>query len=154
MSWTDSNITNYCLTEDDSSANHTWTRVIGTSITPSYTLSSGDETKTVNAYIKNGAGDISLVKTNTIVLDTTAPVINNVTQGKSYFIINVSAIDKTSGIQTYYYQIDDESVVSSPNNRYKVSVPDDEFHTIKVYVKDAAGNISETSTITARAREY
>jgi hypothetical protein len=58
-----------------------WVAVASTtsySATVNFTLSAGEGTKTVYVWLKDAAGNVSAVVSDTIVLDTTPPVISNV----------------------------------------------------------------------------
>ena len=78
LNWSDNDITHYCLTTGSDSTSCTWNEVTGTSIEVDYTLSSTDGTKTVYAYLKDAAENISPQVTDTITLDTVAPSSNSV----------------------------------------------------------------------------
>ena len=81
LSWSDNDIEKYCLTTEKDSTNCAWNNVSNSPMEIDYTLSSGDGTKTVNAYLKDMAGNISPKVSDSIVLDTTPPkvtaIINN-----------------------------------------------------------------------------
>ncbi|MBQ2892496.1 MAG: hypothetical protein IJE45_06345, partial [Bacilli bacterium] len=53
LSWSDTDISSYCVTTESTSNNCTWNSVTGTSASGSYTLATGDGTKTVYAYLKD-----------------------------------------------------------------------------------------------------
>ena len=71
LSWSDTDIKEYCLTEDITSDTCVWNEVTSsTTMIGTYTLSGSEGTKTVNAYLKDYAGNISPVVSDTIILDT------------------------------------------------------------------------------------
>ena len=82
------------------------------------------------------------------IKDTTPPVISNVTTSatKTGITVNVSASDD-KGVTEYWYQINNNTPIKGTTNSYTFTgLTASTSYTIKVYVKDAAGNQSETIT--------
>ncbi|MCI9281250.1 MAG: hypothetical protein HFI49_03215 [Bacilli bacterium] len=79
--------------------------------------------------------------------DKTKPVITNVTTSvtKTEINVTVSASDNV-GVTEYWYQLDSNAAVKGTGNTYKFTgLAAGSTHTVKVYVKDAAGNQSDTT---------
>ncbi len=68
--WEDTDIESYCISTTNSYSSCSWINTSGTSINASYTLTSGDGTKTLYAFLKDKAGNISDSAVDTIILDT------------------------------------------------------------------------------------
>ena len=155
LSWSDTDISSYCVTTESTSDNCTWNSTSGTSVTGTYTLTAGDETKTVYAYLKDNAGNISEQVVDTIILDTTVPTISSVTKTsdvETSISVSVTASD-TNGISKYYYSINSGSYTSSTSSTYTFSgLTKGTSYTIKVYVEDKAGNISTVTTKTFKTK--
>ncbi len=124
----------------------------------SYPLTSGDENKTIYAWFKDAAGNVSSAASDSIILDTTAPIvtITSPTSSDTYTAtgntvsLSGSASDSLSGVSsitwsnnkgesgnangTTYWSISSINLVSGENK-------------ITVTAKDAVGNTS-TDTIT------
>ena len=109
LSWSDNDIKEYCVSESNTSDNCRWNEVSGTSITNNYTLSSGNGTKTLYAYLKDYAGNISSVVSDAITLDTNTYSItynlNGGTQGSGAIQIHLifqhlQEMDTTSKVGT------------------------------------------------------
>ena len=155
LSWSDTDISSYCVTTESTSNNCTWNSVTGTSASGSYTLATGDGTKTVYAYLKDTAGNISEQVVDTIILDTTVPTISSVTKTsdeQTSISVSVTASD-TNGINKYYYSINNGSYTSSTSSTYTFSgLTKGTSYTIKVYVVDKAGNTSSVTTKTFKTK--
>lgn len=84
-----------------------WTAISSTtnySSNVSYTLSSGDGTKTLYAWYKDAAGNVSSTYSDSIVLDTTAPTDGTLTatSGNAQILLSWSGFsDAGSGIGSY-----------------------------------------------------
>ena len=123
----------------------------------SFTLPSGDGSKTVFAEFRNGAGAVSAAASHSIVLDTTAPVITKAPApafvkghlGTTAVPISITwaGTDATSGIS--HYDLEESvdggafSLVSSPATA-KATVNLNPGHSYKFEVRatDKAGNVS------------
>ena len=74
ITWSNTDVSLYCVNTSNSTSGCTW--YSGTSpLSVVQTLTSGDGTKTLYAFIKDKAGNISSSKSDSIVLDTTAPTL-------------------------------------------------------------------------------
>ena len=120
-------------------------------------MPAGDGVKTVNAQYKDNAGNIA-TKTDTIVLDTTAPngtmVINNdaATTATTAVTVNAAMTDALSGV--YQMSVDPGTGTYGPWVAYAASQaivlpPGSGLKTVNVQYKDNAGNtVTKTDTIT------
>lgn len=82
------------------------------------------------------------------IKDTTKPTISNVatTVTKTEINVTVTASDNM-GVTEYWYAIDSGSFTKGTGNTHKFTgLTAGSTHTVKVYVKDAAGNQSDTSS--------
>lgn len=147
LKWKDNDVAYYCLTTVNDSSSCTWKSASGISMTPNYTFTGEEGEKIVYAFLKDYVGNVSESVSDTIILDTKAPVINSViktSDEKTSITINVDAFDETSGINTYYYRIYYPSgisgLMSSTNNTYTFTGLDaGTSYTIEVYIRDNAG---------------
>ncbi len=121
----------------------------GTSNTYRFTGLKASTSYTIKVYVKDGAGNQSDTTTKTIkTTDTTKPIISSVTTTvtKTEINVTVSASDNV-GVTEYWYQMDSNTVVKGTGNTHKFTgLAAGTTHTVKVYVKDAAGNQSTTTT--------
>ena len=121
----------------------------GTSNTYKFTGLKASTSYTIKVYVKDGAGNQSDTTTKTIkTTDTTKPTISSVTTTvtKTEINVTVSASDNV-GVTEYWYQLDSNAAVKGTGNTHKFTgLTAGSTHTIKVYVKDAAGNQSTTTT--------
>ena len=84
------------------------------------------------------------------IKDTTKPTISNVatTVTKTEINVTVTASDNM-GVTEYWYAIDSGSFTKGTGNTHKFTgLTAGSSHTVKAYVKDAAGNQSDTSSKT------
>ncbi len=107
-------------------------------------------TNTLIAYIEDNAGNMSAV-TNTIVIDTNAPVISSVSPtncvtNTGNFTFTLSESDNFSGIMSNYINIDG-TLLSFTGTTYSITSLTDGYHTISIYAMDKAGNYSLTDTL-------
>ena len=82
------------------------------------------------------------------ILDTTKPTITNVTTSvtKTEINVTVSATDD-KGVTEYWYQLNSNAPVKGTGNTHKFTgLSAGTTYSVKVYVKDAAGNQSDTTT--------
>jgi len=129
----------------------------------SYTLTSGDEQKTVYVWFKDSAGNVSSAASDSITLDTTAPIvtITSPTSSDTYTATNStvslsgSASDTTSGVKEVTWSSDKGSSGTASGTTYwsissvSLSTGDNK---ITVTAKDFGGNTStDTITITYSA---
>jgi len=150
------NATQYCISEDSTGNSCTWKSVTTTEIKESFTLSSGDGEKVVYALLRDSNGILIERLYDTVLLDTTAPVINGVVNTVSTIkkiSVSVDATDLTE-VSKYYYSIDNGNYVESDSNVYTFTeLNTNTSYTIKVYAKDIAGNQSEVITNTFSTKE-
>jgi LPXTG-motif cell wall-anchored protein len=146
-----------CSEMQFSNDNSNWSTHETYSASKSWSLSSGDGTKTVYAKFKDAAGNWSDAYSDTIVLDKSAPISSASIPGGTYpsaqnIILNCN--DSGSGCDKIYYTTNgltpttSSSVYSSPINISSNT-------TLKFFAVDVAGNQettkSETYTITTNA---
>lgn len=105
LSWTDTDIASYCIITTNNSDNCSdWTEAGGgQSASKIYSLTGNDGEKTLYAFIKDLAGNISVPQSTSITLDTTGPVIANniikeVDDSKIVVSKNNIATDSGSGV--------------------------------------------------------
>ena len=82
------------------------------------------------------------------ILDSTKPTITNVATSvtKTEINVTVSATDN-EGVTEYWYQLNSNTPVKGTGNTYKFTgLSAGTTYSVKVYVKDAAGNQSDTTT--------
>ena len=80
--------------------------------------------------------------------DKEKPVVSNIVASVTETEINVTvSANDNIGVTEYWYSIDNGSFVKGSGNTYKFTgLAAGSTHTVKVYVKDAAGNQSTTTT--------
>jgi len=113
-------------------------------------LIAGDGNKTVYVHFKDNAGLISEPIFDTIILDTTPPLLNATSPSQNY-VINSSKVtatwagnDATSGIKQYEIRIDDSHWVNTgTNTTHTFESIADGNHTIEIKVSDNAGNLKQ-----------
>lgn len=121
----------------------------------SYILTLTNVTGNGNISLNIPASAISDVVGNTnnnkdlipnIDIDNTAPVVNSITaeQYTSTITISANATDSYGTIDTYWYSIDGVNYYSSNNSNYTFTNVSSGNYTAYVYVKDKAGNKSNT----------
>jgi len=115
-----------------------------------------DENITIE-YIDGKVNILGLSKRNTRcylyfdkIPDTTKPTISEVTTSVTETAINITVnANDDKGVTEYWYQIDSKAAVKGTGNTHQFTgLTAGTTHTIKVYVKDAAGNQSATTTKT------
>ena len=119
----------------------------------SFTLSTGDGTKTVYAKFKNGAGNESTAISDSIVLDTTAPTAgelvspenNSYTSSRRPNFSWKAASDNLSGIDHYLFEI--EGMRTESNSTFATPETDltEGYQSWSVTVYDKAGNNKSNS---------
>ncbi len=169
FSWNDTDVVYYCVKEESNECTESdWKKTNkAQSINGSITVNT-EGTKTINAYIRDKARNVSQVAVQTITVDRTAPIVTLTLKGTadtSQTLINGDIYTQTKSI-TYTANITEDnmdsycigegdctSYISSTNKTLTdvgMSVNDTEgAKTITINVKDKAGNIGSTSqTIT------
>ena len=123
----------------------------------SYTLASGDGSKTVYVWYKDAAGNVSSSASDSITLDTTAPIVtitsptsDPYTATSSTVSLEGSSSDSTSGVKEVTWSNDKGGSGTASGTTYwsisSISLSNGE-NKITVTAKDNAGNTS-TDTIT------
>ena len=124
--------------------------------TRSYCAVGGTKDATIGIAYSGGKVTISnLVRKGTkcylyfdTIKDTTKPTISNVTTSvtKTEINVTVTATDD-KGVTEYWYQLNSNTPVKGTGNTYKFTgLTAGTTYTVKVYVKDASGNQSDTIT--------
>ena len=124
--------------------------------TRSYCAVGGTKDATIGIAYSGGKVTISnLVRKGTkcylyfdTIKDTTKPTISNVTTSitKTEINVTVSATDN-EGVTEYWYQLNSNAPVKGTGNTHKFTgLSAGTTYSVKVYVKDAAGNQSDTTT--------
>jgi hypothetical protein len=121
------------------------------------TLPAGDGTKTVLVQYRNNAGMLSSVVSDTIVLDTTAPVITKAPAAKFKKGVKVGATvpivvtwngtDALSGIQSFSLEVSQDGgaftpVATTPAKKVTTNVAPGHGYQFRVRATDVAGNVS------------
>ena len=155
LSWTDTDIESYCINTKNNSSTCSWVSTSGNSVTPSYTISTqGNNTR--YAFIRDAAENISPGVSDSVFLDSIAPVITsasdsgagtaNVTvtetgSGVSHVCVNTNSTSTTGCIW-------DEVSGTTFTSKTAVTVTGSYY----IHVKDKAGNIGHrTSAISITA---
>ncbi len=155
ITWSDDNITEYCVTLDSNCTefnqlSDTDTSKKSVTATNQITLS-GEGPHTVNVYIKNKYGYTSEVKSDQITLDTTPPAIKSLstTEIKETSVtIKVTANSgDISGIKQYCYSTTGsdykcENMVNGEKTFTISGLEGGKSYTLYIYLTDNAGNNS------------
>ncbi|MEM2481278.1 MAG: hypothetical protein QXG14_04550, partial [Candidatus Hadarchaeales archaeon] len=124
--------------------------------TKSWTLLSGDGTKTVYYQIKDAAGNLSSTYSDSIILDTTPPtgsiVINddNMYTNSTSVVLTLTYSDATSGVNQVCYSNDGQNWTAweSPTPvRYWTLLSGDGLKTVYFKIMDNAGNVYTCSDL-------
>ncbi|MDR3687247.1 MAG: hypothetical protein P4L93_09860, partial [Coriobacteriia bacterium] len=124
-------------------------------IAKSWTLASGNGTKTVYAQYKDAAGNVSATATDTIGLDGTAPVTSSdATPGQTYIGAKTFTLTPAdtggSGVASTFWQLDSTSGAWTAGTSVPVAAPSSGTvsHTLYWYSTDAAGNRESNKSVT------
>ena len=153
INYTDSDVSHYCVIEENSSNNCEWVETNSSPINTTYTLFSGDGLKTVYAYTKDLAGNISDVVSDSITLDSTAPSSNSISINSNDAYTTSTGVTLTlSSSGATKMCISNSSSCSSYVNyttSYSWTLASGlGSKTVYVYFKDDAGNVSSAATDT------
>ncbi len=166
VSWTDLDVAYYCLRNDanvPTESDGCWKDASNKSVTNSnYALATGEGLKTVYAYLKDIAGNITSgtnSKNASITVDTVAPTQNNPSSSNvttSGFTITINGASDNStytgkGILSYCFSTDNstftcQSGASKSYNGYSPGTS----HTIYVKVRDKSGRESDVKQTTVK----
>jgi hypothetical protein len=117
------------------------------------TLSGANGTKTINVQYRD-ANNFSATKTDTIVLDTVAPVTTaNVTPGNTYSgtqSFTLTPTDAGSGVASTFWQLDSTGGSWTSGTSVSVTAPSSGTvsHTLYWYSRDNATNTEATKSVT------
>ena len=96
LSWTDNDIESYCINTENNSSTCNWVSTSGNSVTISYTISTqGSNTR--YAFIRDAAENISPVVSDSVFLDSVAPVITSASDSGAG-TANVTVTETGSGV--------------------------------------------------------
>ena len=149
INYNDNDISHYCVTEENSSENCNWNETSSSPVNTTYILSSGDGLKTVYAYTKDLAGNISEQVIDTTNLDTEKPTNNTISINS-----NATYAQSTSVTLTLSSVGATEMCISNTNSctswePYATSkswtlTSTDGNKTVYVWYKDNANNITDS----------
>ncbi len=169
VTWEDSDVVYYCVKEGSSTCTESdWQKTNGAqSISGTITVNT-EGTKTIYAYVRDKARNVSSVMSKTIIVDRTAPKVTLTLKGSAeagQTLINGEKYTQTKNI-TYTANITEDNMDSycieegdctsyrssttKTLTNVEMDINDTEgLKTIKINVKDKAGNVGSTSqTIT------
>jgi len=119
-----------------------WTKWWDYSTTLPWTFTSGEGTRTIYYEVADQAGN-SLTSSDTIILDTVAPVTGSSVSGQT---VTLTAADPTSGVQTTYYRIDGNPVPQVYTSPISLGSG---THTVEFWSVDKTGNVELSKFIQA-----
>ncbi len=162
--WLDDDVVQYCISSNNITCDN-WTEISNKDVTvTSPSLTSGDGEKTMYIYLKDKANNVSTPSNKSITVDRTAPVVNtfkltgkadtNQTLSSSTDYthkvgITYNATIEESNIESYCVYEDncDYKTTTSTTLNTSYTLKDTEgSHSVKIKVKDKAGNESDVST--------
>ncbi len=162
LSWNDEDVAYYCITSGDS-ASCNWVEAANTkSVTVSTpALDNNEGNKTMKAYLKDKAQNISEPVSKNIFLDLKDPTVTNVTyksKDTSSITVKVEGTDGStgSGIIKYECSAKEKGVwyTQDTNGNCKVTdLSDNTSYTIEGRVTDASGRVSTNSVSTSQSTE-
>jgi len=151
ITWSATDVANYCVNTTNSSSSCSWKSASGTSTNASYTLSSTQGSQTRYVFLKDKAGNVSTSKNDAITLDSISPVVtsaSDTTKGT----MKASVTENGSGIS----QVCVNSTSSSTSGCTWESMSAVSFTTTKkvasagtyyLHVKDKAGNVGHSGAV-------
>ena len=151
LTFTDEDVESYCITENDSCNDGEW-KSVGDSktITNTLTLSNNNEgLKTINAFLKDKKGNVSITKTKTITLDTSNPTaeVKENTKDTSSITVTVSGTDTTPSSSIIERQCrvkETEEWTNAPDGSCTINnLNDGTEYTIEARVRDVSGRWSQ-----------
>ena len=140
---------NACHQMQFSHDNVTWSNPAAFSVTKNWTLTAGDGEKTVYVKYRDSVGNWSNPFSDTIVLDTTAPVTTASPAGGTYTTAQTVTLTCGDGLgsgcdKTYYTT--DGTVPTTASNVYGGPLLIASTATLKYFSKDLAGNTAAVKT--------
>jgi len=149
LSWTDTDIESYCINTENNSSTCNWISITGNSVTPSYTISTqGSNTR--YAFIRDAAENISPVVSDSVFLDSVAPVITSASDSGAG-TANVTVTEAGSGVTHVCVNqsssstagcVWDEVSGTTFTSTTAVTVTGNYY----IHVKDKAGNIGHRTS--------
>jgi hypothetical protein len=148
-------VTGYCVTEVNSSAACIWTN-----LAPASFAATTAGTKTLYSWARDAAGNISAPVTALVTItlpDTTAPVITSFIVPDTFtsLIVPLFEITASDDVGVTGYLATEGSVAPASSDTGWTSTPPVSYtvavwgtHALRVFAKDAAGNISAPGTAT------
>ncbi len=159
LTWDNSDVQSYCISDTDDSKNCVWHNVTGQSVSDEYVLTSTLELQTKYAFLKNKAGLISASKSDSITLQTENPLIKEfkINDNKKYTTKNTINIILSSSEELSAYCLTTSNDVASCNwvstNDNNISVQyeldnKDGIKNIYAFVKNKEEKVSEVAFAT------
>jgi len=127
---------NGCSQMQFSNDNSTWSTAETYAATKSWTLASGDGTKTVYAKFKDAVGNWSSAVSDTITLDATAPTTTATPAGGTFTGSVTVALSAGEAATTYYCT----GIGCSPTTTYTSPLTFTAATTLRYYSQDTLGN--------------
>ena len=149
LSWTDNDIESYCINTENNSSSCSWVSTTGNSVTPSYTISTqGNNTR--YAFIRDAAENISPVVSESVFLDSVAPVITSASDSGAG-TANVTVTETGSGVQSVCVNQSSTSTTGCvwdevSGTTFTSTTPVTTTGNYYIHVKDKAGNIGHKSS--------
>jgi alpha-tubulin suppressor-like RCC1 family protein len=135
-----------CAQMQFSNDNTNWSVPESYGATKSWNLLSGDATKTIYVKFQDGAGNWSQVYSDTIVLDTAAPVTTPSVAGGTYNTTQTITLSNTEGATIYYTLNGADPTTLSPVYSSPIAITGNT--TLKYRAQDQAGNLELVKTQT------
>lgn len=147
------NTIKYCVSSTSCTPNTNLTLTDGSA---TQVMSNGANPQILCVTATDRKGNITNRCTDNYKVDGAVPTLSNMTatSNDDTISINLTAADTHSGVSTYYYSKDGGvTYVSSTASNYTFTALDDGDYLVTSYVKDEAGNVSETQakSVTVRA---
>ena len=149
LSWTDNDITSYCINTENNSSTCSWVSTTGNSVTPSYTINTqGSNTR--YAFIRDAAENISPVVSDNVFLDSVAPVITSASDSGAG-TAKVTVTETGSGVQSVCVNTSSTSTTGCiwdevSGTTFTSTTAVTATSNYYIHVKDKAGNIGHRTS--------
>ncbi|MBQ7031518.1 MAG: hypothetical protein IJN13_04000 [Bacilli bacterium] len=149
LSWTDTDIESYCINTENNSSSCNWISTTGNSVTPSYTISTqGSNTR--YAFIRDAAENISPVVSDSVFLDSVAPVITSASDSGAG-TANVTVTETGSGVTHVCVNTSSSSTTGCTwdevsGTTFTSTTAVTATGSYYIHVKDKAGNIGHRTS--------
>ena len=138
------NISKYCVSSEECEANN---ELVLTDGKGTYQFASSKDDQMLCVYVSDRKGNETRKCSDTYKVDSNEPTINNmtITPKENTMTITLEAVDDESETLKYYYSKDSGgSYIESDSPSYTFMNLNSGDYFVTAYVKDEAGNISET----------